>query len=183
MSRNSDQQLIEQVLGGQTNAFGELIDRYMRPLFNVALRMLNSRDDAEDVVQAVFLKAFERLETYDPRFKFFSWIYRMTVNESINTLKQQNRFEVLDWSLESVDNRPDEEFRERETSDRVGLALMVLSPEDRAIVLLRHFQEFSYDEIGFILNIPSKTVKSRLYTARQRLKQILIHRGFGETYA
>ncbi len=185
MSRDKDHILVERILAGDRRAFGELIDRFERPLFNVALRMLGSREDAEDVLQSVFLKAYRRLDSYDPRFKFFSWIYRMTVNESINALKQRRRYEPIESPLvvHPLGDDPEEEFGRNETSDRIGNAILMLSPEDRAIVSLRHFQDLSYDEIAYILEIPSKTVKSRLFTARQRLKQILLHRGFGNAHA
>lgn len=185
MSRDTDQILVERILAGDRRAFGELVDRFEKPLFNVALRMLGSREDAEDVLQSVFLKVYKRLGTYDPRFKFFSWIYRMTVNESINALKQRRRYEPIESPIvvHPVGGDPEEELGRVETTDRIGNAILQLSPEDRAIVSLRHFQDLSYDEIAYILDIPSKTVKSRLFTARQRLKHILLQRGLGNAHA
>ena len=84
MVDDQDQALVRQCLDGHTRAFEALVDRYQKPLFNVALRMLDDAQDAEDITQTVFIKAFEKLATYDDRYKFFSWIYKMTVNEALN---------------------------------------------------------------------------------------------------
>jgi RNA polymerase sigma-70 factor (ECF subfamily) len=167
-----DRALVKRCLEGQGDAAGGLVDRYQRRLFNVALRMLNDVQDAEDVTQTVFLNAFLKLRTYDPRYKFFSWIYRMTVNESLNTLKRRKRTVTLedDPDIRAPGAAPD---RAAEVQDRVGRALMSLKPDDRAVVVLRHFVSFSYQEIADVLEIPVRTVKSRLYTARERLRLTL----------
>lgn len=177
-----DRTLIQQCLDGHPQAYGVLIDRYQKPLYNAALRMLNNVQDAEDITQVVFVKAYEKLDTYKPKYKFFSWIYRMTVNESLNLLKRQKRFEALEEVMVAHSLTPAEHAVVVDESDRVGIALMGLNPEDRAMVLLKHFEGFSYKEIGYILEIPVKTVKSRLYTARQRLKDILLTKGFSPTH-
>jgi len=134
--------------------------------------MLGNAHDAEDVTQTVFLNAFLKLRTYDPRYRFFSWIYRMTVNESLNTLKRRKRMVMLEDEpgIAAPAAAPD---RATEVQDRVGKALMGLKPDDRAVVVLRHFVSFSYEEIADVLEIPVKTVKSRLFTARERLRLTL----------
>lgn len=150
----------------------ELVDRYHRSVFNVALRMLGNVQDAEDVTQTTFGNAFAALDTYDPRYRFFSWIYRMTVNESLNTLKRRRDLVSLDASFDvPVSTESD---RSAEAEERVGRALLELKPDDRAVVVLRHFVSFSYDEISEVLGVPVKTVKSRLFTARERLRQSLL---------
>lgn len=178
MVDDQDQALVRQCLDGHTRAFEALVDRYQKPLFNVALRMLDDVQDAEDITQTVFIKAFEKLATYNHRYKFFSWIYRMTVNEALNFIKRQRRFEALDVQMIAYGETPDERLASHELSDRIGTALLGLKPEDRAIVILKHFEGFSYKDIGYILEVPEKTVKSKLYTARQRLKDILVKQGF-----
>ena len=162
-------------LEGERDAASGLVDRYQKRLFNVALRMLDDVQDAEDVTQAVFLNAFLKLRTYDPRYRFFSWIYRMTVNESLNVLKRRKRTVTLDdeSDMPAPGAAPD---RATEDQDRVGKALMGLKPDDRAVVVLRHFVSFSYEEIADVLEIPVKTVKSRLFTARERLRLALRER-------
>jgi RNA polymerase sigma-70 factor, ECF subfamily len=167
-----DRALVKRCLEGGGDAFGRLVDRYHRPLFNVARRMLNNVQDAEDVTQAVFLNAYLRLRSYNPKYKFFSWIYRMTVNESLNTLKRRKRTETLDFALDvrAPGAAPD---RAAEAQHRVDQALMCLRPDDRAVVVLKHFASFSYQEIADVLEIPIRTVKSRLFTARERLRDVL----------
>jgi RNA polymerase sigma-70 factor (ECF subfamily) len=170
-----DRALVKRCLEGERDAAGGLVDRYQKRLFNVALRMLNNVQDAEDVTQTVFLNAFLELRTYNPRYKFFSWIYRMTVNESLNMLKRRKPTVTLDdeFDIRAPGAAPD---RAAEVQDRVGKALMDLKPDDRAVVVLRHFVSFSYQEIADVLEVPARTVKSRLYTARERLRLTLRER-------
>ena len=167
-----DRALVTRCLEGHQDAAGALVDRYQKRLFNVALRMLGTAQDAEDVTQTVFLNAFRKLKSYDPKYKFFSWVYRMTVNESLNTLKRRKKTVTLEDVLvdPGLGAAPD---RAAEAEDRVGQALMSLSPDDRAVVVLSHFVSFSYQEIADVLEIPVKTVKSRLFTARERLRLAL----------
>lgn len=167
-----DRALVKRCLENQRDAAGALVDRYQQRLFNVALRMLHDVQDAEDVTQTVFMNAFRQLRTYDPKYRFFSWIYRMTVNESLNVLKRRKPVVTLEHELQVLAQgaAPD---RATEVEDRVGRALMSLKPDDRAVVVLRHFVSFSYQEIADVLEIPVKTVKSRLFTARERLRVAL----------
>ena len=148
------------------------MDRYQRRLFNVALRMLGNVQDAEDVTQTVFGKAFDALASYDPQYRFLSWIYRMTVNESLNAIKSRRPTVTLEEHLGIA--APGFSPDARETEEQVGKALRDLKPDDRAVVVLRHFASFSYDEIAAVLEVPSRTVKSRLFTARQRLRVSLL---------
>ena len=172
---DQDRALVRRYLDGQRDAAGGLVDRYQKRLFNVALRMLDNVQDAEDATQTVFLNAFLKLRTYDPRFRFFSWIYRMTVNESLNVLKRRKRTETLEDrpDIAAPGAGPD---GATELQDRVGKALMQLKPDDRAVVVLKHFVFFSYEEIADVLEIPVRTVKSRLFTARERLRLTLRER-------
>src|SRR5687768_11160560 len=133
--------------------------------------MLGNVQDAEDVTQTTFGNAFAALDSYDPKHRFFSWIYRMTVNESLNTLKRRRNMVSLDGSFDLA--APGEASR-NDAEDRVGRALLKLKPADRAVVILRHFVSFSYEEISDVLEVPVKTVKSRLFTARERLRESLV---------
>lgn len=172
-----DRLLVRRFLEGHQDAANGLVDRYQKRLFNLALRMLDDVQDAEDVTQTVFLNAFLKLRTYDPRFKFFSWIYRMTVNESLNLLKRRKRSVTLDEGLDvpapEGEAAGDSNDRAADARDRVGKALMSIAPNDRAVVVLRHFLFFSYEQIAEVLEIRVETVKSRLYTARERLRLLL----------
>ncbi len=167
-----DRALVRRYLEGDQDAAGGLVDRYQQRLFNVALRMLGDAQDAEDVTQTVFLNAFDKLGTYDPAHRFFSWVYRMAVNESLNVLKRRKRNVTLEDEL-AIPVTGAAADRAAEAEDRVGKALMQLKPDDRAVVVLRHFVAFSYERIAEVLEIPVKTVKSRLFTARERLRLAL----------
>lgn len=138
--------------------------------------MLGNVEDAEDVTQTVFLNAFHKLGTYDPRYKFFSWVYRMTVNESLNVIKRRKRTVTLeaDPQVPAPGAGAD---RTAEVEDLVGKALMRLNPDDRAVVVLKHFASFTYEEIAEVLEVPVRTVKSRLFTARDRLRLALREEG------
>jgi len=134
--------------------------------------MLGNVQDAEDITQTVFFYVFHKLRTYDPRFKFFSWIYRMTVNESLNMLKRRKPTVTLDDDFDIPAPLGGAADR-AEAEERVGSALLSLKPDDRAVVVLRHFVSFSYQEIADVLEISVQTVKSRLFTARERLRLAL----------
>ena len=185
MNEQVDDDLVRQSLEGDREAFGALVDRYQKPLYNIALRILHDEADAEDAAQAAFVRAFQKLNTFDPKQKFFSWLYRITVNESINLLKQQDRFErfeggrgenVPDSGTEEHEERVEAESREQQLLD----GLMELRVDQRVVIVLKHFQGLSYVEIGEILDIPERTVKSRLFTARLVLKNVLMKKGMGK---
>ncbi|NNE36161.1 MAG: sigma-70 family RNA polymerase sigma factor [Rhodothermales bacterium] len=167
MSRETDNELVSRCLEGDQRAYGELIDRYQKPVFNHALRTLGDERDAEDVTQNVFMKAYQHLANFNPDYKFFSWVYRIAINETINAAKRKRRHDALD------DADAPTFFVDRDSEQEVLEGLWQLGAEDRALVLLKHFEGFSYAEIEYIMDVPLKTVKSRLYTARQRLKDIL----------
>lgn len=170
-----DRALVRRFLDGERAAGDELVNRFHRSVFNVALRMLGNVQDAEDVTQTVFGNAFLQLDSYDPKYRFFSWIYRMTVNESLNTIKSRRNVVSLDGSFDvPAPGAMSQSAVEAEA--RVGKALMELKPDDRAVVVLKHFVSFSYEEISDVLDVPVKTVKSRLFTARERLRQSLVAR-------
>ncbi len=177
MSENTDRQLVQACLAGNTKAFGKLIEIYQKPLFNLAFRLTRVLEDAEDIVQSVFVKAYERLDSYDPNYKFFSWIYRMTVNETINFIKQQRHLELLDDSHIDAGRNPEQEFRVKELSREIDEVLIGLSLDYRVVIVLRHFADLPYAEIAQVLEVPEKTVKSRLFTARQIMCRELQRRG------
>ena len=158
---------------GERTAFEALLLRYEKPVYNAAYRMLNSSDDARDVTQTVFLKAYENLGRYDSKYKFFSWIYRIALNEAINCLNQRKRTEELAGEPASETGGPDEATDTDQQSRRIQSALMTIKPEYRSVIVLRHFHEFNYLEIGEILEISETKVKSRLYSGRQMLKDAL----------
>ncbi len=177
MSESSDWTAVQDCLAGRTESFEKIVERYQKPIFNAAIRMVKSTDDAQDITQTVFVKAFDRLKSFNPKYRFFSWIYRMTINESINFLNQRRQHAELHAGMVSTERTPEERLDQSILAERVQDALMCLKPDYRAAVVLRHFEEFSYQEMSFILDIPEKTVKSRLFTARRLLKDFLLTKG------
>jgi len=164
-------------MNGDRRAFESLLAQYEKPVFNAAFRMLNSRDDARDVTQTVFLKVFENFDSYDPSRRFFSWIYRITLNESINWLGKTNRLEPLRFEAVDEGKSPEQEVDSANLSRDVQAALMSITTDYRTVVILKHFLGCSYVEISQILEIPETRVKSRLYSARQLLKDALTQTG------
>ncbi len=177
MNEPDDIKLMERCSKGDRQAFETLLVRYEKPVFNAAYRMLNSPDDARDVTQTVFLKVFEHLDQYDPKYRFFSWIYRITLNESINWLKKSNRLDALDGDTADTGGGPEQEASNAQLSEGMQAALMTISPEYRAVIVLKHLLGCSYQEISEVLEIPENKVKSRLYSARQLLQENLTERG------
>jgi len=178
MTEQNDAILVRQCLEGNAKAFESIIDKYQKTIFNLTLRMLGNRDDAEDIAQNVFIKAYEKLAAFDPKYKFFSWLYRMAINEALNLRNQRKRFDALDDGLVAGDKTPVEDYEEHEMTRYVESAMRCLDAEHRALIVLKHFQHLAYQEISDIMGIPEKTVKSRLYAARQALKNVLLNRGF-----
>ena len=174
MDDDTDQALIARYRKGDREAFAELVVRYQRPIYNAAFWVLRKAEDANDVAQDVFLRVAERLDEYDAQYKFFSWIYRIAINESLNRLRRNGREEALDDEVDLPDSEqasPEHRAGEVELAKRIQGALMRMSGHDRIVMTLRHFSDCSYHEIGQILDIDEKTVKSRLFEARQRLRR------------
>ncbi|HET9823292.1 MAG TPA: sigma-70 family RNA polymerase sigma factor [Burkholderiaceae bacterium] len=161
---------------GDHRAFAELVKRYQRPIFNAAFWVTRRDEDACDVVQSVFLKAAERIDDYDPRFRFFSWIYRIAVNEALNLVRSRERDEPLDDDFDAEDTEratPEQELDQAQRARRLQDAMLKLSTSDRVVLSMRHFSECSYQEIAVVLGLDEKTVKSRLFEARARLRRRL----------
>ena len=176
MNNDTDLALLERYRRGDQAAFAELVVRYQRPLYNAAFWVLRSAEDAADITQIVFLKVAEQWDEYDPQYKFFSWIYRIAVNESLNLLRRNRREEPLEDEFEcpgSDSDSPESKLGEAEVARRIQSALMGMATNDRVVLSLRHFSECSYLEIGKILDLNEKTVKSRLFEARRRLRDML----------
>ena len=173
MTEPDDATLVRRCLGGDQGAFAELVVRYQRPVYNAALRLLHQPADAMDVAQTTFLKAYEHLATYDPSFKFYSWIYRIAVNESLDALNARKTFQDVDQEQADEAPGPDRQVQSAQARRVLEEALMRLTPELRSVIVLRHFMHLSYEDMGDVLLVPVKTVKSRLYSARQVLRDRL----------
>jgi len=177
MTEQSDEDLVRQCRAGEIKSFDMLVGRHQRTIFNLALRMVRDSDEAADIAQSVFVKAFENLGKFDPQFRFYSWLYRIAVNESLNALEQKKRFEGLegiDPAADAAEEQDDEALR---IEKRIQDGLMMLKVDQRAVIVLKHMQGLSYREIAQVLDLSEKTVKSRLFSARQLLKDILKKKG------
>lgn len=176
METDPDHELVEGWRKGDRKAFAALVERYQRPVYNAAFRVLGNADDAADTAQAVFLKVAQHLDEYDPRYRFFSWLYRIAVNESLNLLRRNGREEPLDEAVElpgEASANPEWQVGEAQVARQVQSALMRMKADDRVVLTLRHFSELSYQEIAQVLGLDEKTVKSRLFEARGRLRGLL----------
>ena len=174
MTEYDDATLVKHCQRGNRDACAELVTRYQKPVFNAALRLLHNAEDARDAAQSTFLKAFEHLADYDSSFKFYSWLYRIAINESLNALKARKPGMEISGNEPDETPGPDRSAEASEARRAIEDALMHLTPELRAVVVLRHLTQLSYQDIGEILQIPEKTVKSRLYSARQLLREQLV---------
>ncbi len=173
MYEDPDSELIARCRRGERDAFAELVVRFQKPVFNAALWILRKTEDASDVTQSVFLKVWERFDEYDGQHRFFSWIYRIAVNEALNQQRRTEREDELDDDFDLPDApRADPQVLliEREEARQVQQALKRMATNDRVVLMLRHFSECSYEEIAHILELDEKTVKSRLFEARRRLQ-------------
>jgi RNA polymerase sigma-70 factor (ECF subfamily) len=177
VKEDDDATLVRRCRDGDRAAFERLVVRYQKPVFNAALRLLRNPEDARDVAQVTFLKVFEHLADYNPSFKFYSWIYRIAINESLNALGSRKPCEGFNDEEADTAPGPDRQLEGEQTGQAIEEALMRIKPELRAVVVLRHFMHLSYQDMGDILLLPEKTVKSRLHSARQLLRDCLLQRG------
>jgi RNA polymerase sigma-70 factor (ECF subfamily) len=173
-----DADLVTQVQQGDRKAFGMLVAKYEKPIYNTAYRMLHNADDAADITQTAFVKAFEKIDSYNPSYKFFNWLYRITVNESLNTINRRKRRRDFEYDPPARTPTPDEDLQLTEIGHLLQGALNVMSFDHRVVIVLKHLMLLSYSEIAGILDIPEKTVKSRLFTARQVLRKQLVLQGY-----
>jgi RNA polymerase sigma-70 factor (ECF subfamily) len=169
-------QLIERSLGGDSQAFGELVYRYQDRLYSAVVHIVHCRAEAEDVVQEAFVQAYVKLESFKHNSRFYTWLYRIAVNVSISHRRrrkvelsiEQNRDATGDEPLDAFTS-PSEPMELAERKQKLERALALLSEEHRSIIVLRHMEEFSYEEIANILEISVGTVRSRLHRARAQL--------------
>ena len=155
-SEQDDAALVKRTLAGDQGAFEGLVQRYQKVLYTVALRMLGNPDDAKDATQTAFVRAFERLASFDEQYKFFSWIYRIALNDSLNLLRDRGRETPLEDGYDPPGPEsasPERQAEDSQTSQRVQEALMKMKVTDRAVLALRHFSDCSYEEIAEIMRI------------------------------
>jgi RNA polymerase sigma-70 factor (ECF subfamily) len=174
----SDETLIESVRKGDCDAFGPIVERYKLALYKVMYRMVMNRDDAEDLVEEAFIKAYRSIKKFDTTRPFYTWLRRIAVNNAINFLKRERRsntepLEYVEKTLGNGHTDPVRMTREKMLCERINKAVALLPEEARIILSLKVEEDLSYAEISRVLKIPKGTVMSRLARARLKLKQIL----------
>lgn len=189
MTREQEAAVVRRVLEGDVNAYEELVLAYEKNVYNLALRMVGNAQDAEDMAQEAFLKAYNSLSGFRGDSKFSVWLYRIVNNVCLDHLRRQNRRQASSLSVEDDEGEesqldiPDESqspeaLLERSlTKDAVRRGLQALPAEQRQILLLREIQGMSYEEIGQCLDLEPGTVKSRIFRARKRLCAFLLSDG------
>jgi RNA polymerase sigma-70 factor (ECF subfamily) len=177
MSAPPDRDLILRARRGETEAFGELVTRYQTGVFNVCYRVLSERREAEDLAQESFIRAYERLDTFDLERPFGPWIRRVAANLCLNHVSARPAASAeLDEERDADDaERPEAAYEVRERSEQIRRALAALPPQYRLVIELRHYQDMSYDEIAASMGIPLSDVKSHLFRARKLLAEKIGH--------
>ena len=174
MNAPTDRDLILRARRGDPEAYGDLVSRHQTGVFNVCYRILHNRADAEDLAQETFIRALDRLHTFDLEREFSPWIRRVAANLCLNHIEAQKPSAPLDEERdEDKTQSPGEQVEVKERSEQIRSALATLPPHYRLVVELRHYQELSYDEIASELNIPLSDVKSHLFRARKLLAEKL----------
>jgi RNA polymerase sigma-70 factor (ECF subfamily) len=159
---------------GNLGAFAELVQTHRMRVLRTATGVLGSVDEAEDVAQDVFIKAWEHLPDYDPRGSFASWLYRITVNTALDVLRKRRAdISLDDAQLPSSKEDPEGMALRKDERQRVQAAIAALPPAARAALILREYEQLSYKEIADVLDIPIGTVMSRLNYARRALSDSL----------
>jgi RNA polymerase sigma-70 factor (ECF subfamily) len=182
-----DLKIIESCLLGDTKVFSRLIDNYKNMVYNLAYRMSNNSQEAEDISQEAFLHAFQSLARFNPSYKFSTWLYQITLNIIRDKFKRKEiDYVSLDTPVETDDsefyhqpadftNNPEQIIDQQEKAQVIQKAILSLPLKYREIIVLRYLQDLSYIEISNILKLPSGTVKIRLYRAREQLRKILLN--------
>lgn len=176
---------MQEVLSGDFNAFEDIVRAYEKNVYNIALRLSGDREDALDISQEAFLKAYRSLRTFRGESKFSVWLYRIVSNTALDYLRARTRHaadsltveddsgEQSELALADESRTPERLLEQKLTREALQRGLLSLSEDQRKILLLREIEGFSYDEIGKILSLESGTVKSRIFRARKKLCEFL----------
>jgi RNA polymerase sigma-70 factor (ECF subfamily) len=168
-----DSALVALTRSGNANAFEELVRRHQATIFRIALRMLGDRRDAEDASQETFLQAWRALPRFRSQSAFSTWLYRIVTNRCLNLRRARRPSQALLWDQESEEPGPEEAAEARNQLLALREAILELTPEQRAVFVLRHLEGCAYEEIVEILGISLAAVKSRLHRARLELATVL----------
>jgi RNA polymerase sigma-70 factor (ECF subfamily) len=185
----SDQQVVVYAQQGHEDAYRELIARYERPVFTLIFRMVRDRETAEDLAQETFIKVLNNIDRYLPEFKFSSWLFKIANNITIDYLRRRQLDTVsmegapdavseeskraTSLAIASPGESPLQLLESKELGEQIEKAIAKLRPEYRACILLRHVEDYSYDEIAEIVKLPLGTVKTYIHRARAELRDAL----------
>ncbi len=188
-SDSSDKELAVLAAKGREGAYRELLLRYERPVFSLVFRMVRDRTLAEDLAQEAFIRAFNAIDSYKASYKFSNWIFKIANNHTIDYLRKRKIETIsIDGSphatsveekertsvvLSATEESPQQYVENRELGSQIEAAIGELRPEYRTVILLRHVEGYSYDEIAEIMELPLGTVKTYLHRARGELKERL----------
>ena len=191
----TDHDLVALARSGSEKAYRELLDRYQRPVFSLIYRMVRDRELAEDLAQETFVKVFNHIESFNPSYKFSSWIFKIASNLTIDSLRKKDlktisldgsrhaetadEVEATRITVESPDENPEEFLEAKELGQEIERAIGLLRPEYRTAILLRHVEGRPYEEIAEIMSIPLGTVKTYIHRARGELRETLAHLRIG----
>jgi RNA polymerase sigma-70 factor (ECF subfamily) len=183
----ADAELVASSLAGREDSFEELVRRYQRPITAYVYRMTNNYDAALDVAQEIFIKVYNSRARYKTEFKFSTWIYKIAHNAAIDHLRRNSNGEcsldleiedeTFERPIESSLASPEVERERSEWRGEIQKVVQRLPAAYRELILLRHSQDLSYDEIAEITNLPLGTVKNRLFRARELMRDLLVERG------
>lgn len=170
----SDEELIQLVKMGQVDPFDELVRRHEVKIHNLCYKMLKNYDDAKDMAQETFLKAYRNMNKFDGRAKFSTWLYRIAVNSCLNFLKRQRPSEEIHENIfETLKDNPAERYKNKRMKELVYNAVAKLPNVQKTVFTLRALEDLSYQEIGEILKKPISTVKVNYHLAVKNLKNYL----------
>ncbi len=183
----NDEELIDETLNGNREAFCALASKYQDRVYNLALPIVGNHDDALDVVQETFLQALSHLESFRRSSRFYTWLYRIAYNCAIGTLRRRRKTLSVDVvseefgvSFESNEDAPDARLRRKDVEKALKVALAKLPTEYRKAIVLREIYDYDYEQIAEKLNVPVGTVRSRLHRARASLRKALERAGFAD---
>jgi RNA polymerase sigma factor (sigma-70 family) len=171
VQKDKIQDFIERALQGDQSACRDLVKRYERGIFNMIYQMVKNREEAEDLVQETFIKAFNALESYNNQFAFSTWLYKIAFNNCIDSIRKHKlKTYPLDRPIET---REGSEMLFLEKRKQINQAIRCLPEKYKRVILLRHQEEKTYEEIADIMHIPLGTVKARIFRAREMLKRCI----------
>lgn len=180
-----DRALVERILGGDRDRFGELVSRYEKRVINYVYRITHRYEDAHDLTQDIFVKVYLALDRFDPKYQFSTWLFRIAQNSAIDALRKKSISEVpMTRTSDDESGTKEREFadggispyralKNKQLSAAIDNAVGHLPADYRELIQLRHFAELSYEEIATMKRLPLGTVKNKLFRARNLLKEAL----------